>query len=162
MKSLVVFYSLEGNTKLIANTISEKINADILELKPKKKYYDTGFKKYFFGVKSVIFKEKPKLLPYDIKIDEYDNIFIGTPIWAGTYAPPYNTFLNKENISNKNIYLFACHKGGGAEKFYKNMKETIPNNKFKGEIDFNEPLKLDKQDVFNKIDTWLSRTYFNY
>lgn len=49
MKNLVVFYSLEGNTKLIADTIVEKINADILELKPKKKYPNLGFKKYFWG-----------------------------------------------------------------------------------------------------------------
>ena len=46
MKSLVIFYSLEGNTKLIATTIATTINADILELKPNKKYHNSGFKKY--------------------------------------------------------------------------------------------------------------------
>ena len=62
MKNLVIFYSLEGNTKLIASTIARAINADVLELKTKKKYSDKGFKKYFWGGKSVIFKEKPELL----------------------------------------------------------------------------------------------------
>ena len=37
MKNLVIFYSLEGNTKLIASTIARAINADVLELKTKKK-----------------------------------------------------------------------------------------------------------------------------
>lgn len=161
MKNLVVFYSLEGNTKLIADTIAEQINADILELKPKKKYPDSGFKKYFWGGRSVIFKEKPELLSYDINVDNYINIFIGTPIWVGIYAPPYNTFLNKENIYGKNIYLFACHGGGGADKFYKSIKESIPNNVFKGQIDFNEPLKQNKEVILDQIDGWLKNIYLN-
>lgn len=155
MKNLVVFYSLEGNTKFIAEHIAKKVNGDILELKTKKKYHDSGFKKYVWGGKSVVLKERPELLSYDINLDDYNNIFIGTPIWVGTYAPPYNTFLSKENISNKNIYLFACHGGGGANKFYKSIKEAIPNNTFKGQIDFYEPLKKDKNDALNKVDSWL-------
>lgn len=47
MKNLVVFYSLEGNTKFIASQIAKKVNADILELKTKKEYPNKGFKKYF-------------------------------------------------------------------------------------------------------------------
>lgn len=161
MKNLVVFYSLEGNTKLIAHTIAEKINADILELKPKKKYHNSGFKKYFWGGKSVLFKEEPELISYDINIDDYENIFIGTPIWVGTYAPPYNTFLNQESICDKNIYLFACHGGGGADKFYKSIKESIPKNNFKGQIDFNDPLKGNKEEVLEKVNTWLDNVYLN-
>ena len=34
MKTLVVYYSLEGNTKLIAQTLKEELNCDIVELKP--------------------------------------------------------------------------------------------------------------------------------
>ena len=159
MKNLVIFYSLEGNTKFIAESISRKINADILELKPNKKYHNSGFKKYFWGGKSVIFKEKPEISSYDININNYDNVFIGTPIWVGTYAPPYNTFFDIEKINNKNIYLFACHGGGSAEKFYENVKQAIPNNNFKGQIDFNEPLKNNQEEVLNQIDTWLNNLF---
>lgn len=161
MKNLVVFYSLEGNTKLIAEIISKRVNADILELKSKKEYPNSGFKKYFWGGKSVIFKEKPELLDYDIRVNDYENIFIGTPIWVGTYAPPYNTFLDKEKIHDKNIYLFACHEGGGLDKFYKNIKQVIPNNGFKGQIDFNRPLDQNKEMVVDKVHNWLNTTYFN-
>ncbi|WP_018591823.1 flavodoxin family protein [Terrisporobacter glycolicus] len=161
MKNLVVFYSLEGNTKLITDIIAQKTNADVLELKPKKKYHNSGFKKYFWGGRSVLFKEKPELSSYNINIDDYDNIFIGTPIWVGTYASPYNTFLNQETICDKNIYLFACHGGGGADKFYKNIKEMIPKNNFKGEIDFKDPLEEGKEEVLDKINTWLNNVYLN-
>ena len=103
MKNLVVFYSLEGNTKFIASQIAKKVNADILELKTKKEYPNKGFKKYFWGGRSVLFNQKPELIESDKNINEYDNIFIGTPIWVGTYAPPYDTFLAENKIYNKNI-----------------------------------------------------------
>lgn len=156
MKSLVIFYSLEGNTRLIAETIAQTIDADILELKTKKNYSDKGFKKYFWCGKSVILKEKPELIAEDKNIDEYKNIFIGTPIWVGTYAPPYNTFLENNKIENKNIALFACHGGGGAKKFYNSIKEIIPNNEFMGEIDFVDPLKNNKAECIEKVRKWTS------
>lgn len=155
MRNLVVFYSLEGNTRLIAESIAKAINADVLELKTKKKYSDKGFKKYFWGGKSVIFKEKPELLYLDKDINQYDNIFIGTPIWVGTYAPPLNTFLKNNKIEKKNIGLFACHGGGGATKFFNNIKKEIPNNKFIGEIDFMEPLKNNKEEDVRKEIMWV-------
>ncbi|WP_455539181.1 flavodoxin family protein [Terrisporobacter sp.] len=155
MKNLVVFYSLEGNTKFIASEIAKKVNADILELKTKKEYPKKGFRKFFWGGRSVIFNQKPELIEYDKNINKYYNIFIGTPIWVGTYAPPYNTFLAENKIDGKNIYLFACHGGGGAEKFYNNIKKEIPNNNFVSEIDFNEPLNNDKEEALKKVDSWL-------
>lgn len=45
-------------------------------------------------------------------ITQYDNIFIGTPIWAGTYAPPIKTFFEDPALTNKNIYFFYTHDGG--------------------------------------------------
>ena len=76
MKSLVIYYSLEGNTKLIADTIKNELNSDVLELRTKKQYPNKGFKKYLWGGKSVILKEKPKLLNKYIDISIYDKIFI--------------------------------------------------------------------------------------
>ena len=155
MKNLVIFYSLEGNTKLIASTIARAINADVLELKTKKKYSDKGFKKYFWGGKSVIFKEKPELLEVNKNIEDYENIIIGTPIWVGTYAPPFNTFFKENKIQGKNIALFACHGVGGATKFFNNIKKEIPNNKFIGEIDFFEPINNDKEEAMKKAVIWI-------
>ncbi len=49
MKKLVIFYSFEGNTKLIAENIAQAIGADLLELKPKKKMKSKGFMKFVWG-----------------------------------------------------------------------------------------------------------------
>ena len=155
MKSLVIFYSLEGNTKLIATTIANTINADILELKTKKTYAGKKLTKYFWGGRDVLFNSKPELEKIDKDINDYETIFIGTPIWVGTYAPPFNTFLNDYKIENKNIALFACHGGGGVSRFYTNIKKKIPNNNFIGEIDFFDPLTNNKEESIEKVKAWI-------
>ena len=114
MKTLVVFYSLEGNTKFIADVIAKHLQADTLELKTAKPFPSKGFKKFFKGGMSVVFKQKPKLDNKDIDLNPYDNIIIGTPVWAGTFAPPLRTFLRANSLAGKHVALFACCSGGNA------------------------------------------------
>lgn len=155
MKNLVVYYSLEGNTKLIAEFIAKEIGADIIELKPKKEFPSSGFRKYVWGGKSVIFKQKPELMNKETDISKYDNIFLGTPVWAGTYAAPFNTFLDISTINNKNIALFACHGGGGSEKCFSNFKKELSENIFIGDIELVDPLKKETDSSLDKVKKWL-------
>lgn len=153
LKKLVVYYSFEGNTRFIANTIAEVIDADILELRPKNEIKTKSFMKFLWGGRQVIMKEKPDLIPFDINLQEYDIIFIGTPVWAWSYAPPLNTFFSTIEIKNKKIALFCCH-GGGKGKIFEKMKKRLSGNDFVGEIDFFEPLKRDKEGNISKIKQW--------
>ena len=50
MASLVVYYSLEGSTRLIAENVAGVLGADILELKPLKDLDPNSSLKYFWGV----------------------------------------------------------------------------------------------------------------
>lgn len=158
MRNLIVYYSLEGNTKLIADMISKEIECDIIELKPKKEYAKGKISKYFWGGRSVLIKEKPELTNLFKNIDEYDNIFIGTPVWCGTYAPPLSTFLNKceKDLKGKSISLFMCHGGGGTEKCYSNFKKHLSNSKIIGTIDFKDPLKVDKTEIRVAVKKWIT------
>ena len=160
MKSLVVYYSLEGNTKFIAEVLAKEIHAELAELKPKKEIPSSGFKKYVWGGKSVLFKQKPILINETIDLKQYDHIFLGTPVWAGTYAAPFNTFLANNEICDKHIALFACHAGGGAEKCFVNFKKALPNNHFIGEIDFLDPLQNNTAENTSKVKAWVNKLNF--
>jgi flavodoxin len=163
MKTLVAFYSLDGNTRYIAETIAKQLHADLLEIKPKKEYPSQGFMKYFLGGKSAIFKECPKLTNQNINLSDYQNIIIGTPIWAGSYSAPINSFIKQNKIKNKSIALFACHASNevdAAKKCYVGLKKRLAENTFVGEIDFIDPLKHNKEDDLNKAAKWSASLNF--
>ncbi len=148
MNKLIIFYSLSGNTKFIAEVIAKAINADILELKTE------NFMKYFWGGKKVMMKEKPKLMPLDKNPVDYDIIFIGTPVWAWDYTPPLHSFFSQVKLNGKKIALF-CTNGGQRGKTFENIKKKLKNNEFIGEIDFFEPLlKNNKEECAEKIKQW--------
>ena len=156
MKKLVIYYSLEGNTRRIAETIARTIEADLLELKPKTEIPSSGFMKYFWGGKAAMMKTQPELCPMGKDVQNYDVIFIGTPVWAWTYAPPLNTFFTTHPFSQKKVALFCCH-GGGKGKIFDKMKEVLTGNQILGEIDFRDPLKHDTDANIEKAKAWAEK-----
>lgn len=153
MKKLVVYYSFDGNTKFIAQAIAEAVSADVLELKPKKEIKSHGFTKYFWGGKQVMMKEKPELLPFDKQSQEYDILFIGTPVWGFNYAPPLNTFFSNVNLKDKKIALFCCY-AGLKGKTLESMRKCLLGNDIIGKIDFIEPLKHNYKSDGEKAKEW--------
>lgn len=153
MKSLIIYYSYEGNTKLIANEIAKTLNADIMELKPVNEMKSKGFMKYVWGGKAAVMKKKPILNPLPHNISDYDLIIMGTPVWAGTFAPPFNTLFSENEIVNKKIGLFCCHAGGKGKVFY-NFKKHLSQNLIQGELDIIDPLKNNKSDLLIQAKNW--------
>ena len=124
MKAAVVFYSQSGNTRLVAEKMAQILGADLVPLTPKKKYPDSGFKKFFWGGKSAMMGEKPALEPYVFHAKLYDTVVLGTPVWAGTIAPPLRSFIaeNKKALQGKAVALFACCSGGPGKAMEKAKK----------------------------------------
>lgn len=154
MKTLVIYYSLEGNTRFIAQKIAEATGADLLELKLKKETVKPhSLSKYFRGGKQVMMKEKPELLSFDYNPQDYDLLFIGTPVWAWNYSPPISTFLSTVKLADKRIALFCCH-GGAKNNTLENMEAELPGNKTVGKIDFKEPLRNNPEECAAKAKEW--------
>ena len=125
MKALIVYYSLEGNTKDTAEKIARKTGADLLCLEPVKAYPSTGPAKYIQGGLAVISGAKPPLKPYICNLKDYDTVIIGSPIWAGTYAPPIRSFLAEHSLAGKHLAFFACSKSGSADKYFANLQKGL-------------------------------------
>lgn len=157
MKTLVVYYSLGGNTRLMAENIAEAVKADLLELKLKKEFKGKGFMKYFWGGKQVLMGEKPELKAFDKDPTDYEMIFIGTPVWATSYAPALATFFDKVKLKNKKIALFCCYRTS-VGKTFKKMEEKLKGNEILGEVGFLEPLKINKSDKIKKVINWAKKT----
>ena len=123
-KILVAYYSFEGTTEIIAEAIARITQADLLSIKPVNELKSKGFSKYFWGGSQVFMKKTPDLIDFELDLSQYDQIFVGSPIWAGTYAPPIKSFLKNSLLVNKKIYFFYTHDGGPG-KVEKLAKQAI-------------------------------------
>ena len=125
-KTLVLYYSQTSNTKTVAQAIAQQTGADIEEIVPVKPF-DGDFQATIQrcnqerqqGTKTAI-----KPLKADVK--KYDVIFIGYPIWFGTYAPPIATFLEQVDLSGKKVVPFCTFGSGGLETSIKDLTAQQP------------------------------------
>lgn len=152
MKSIIVYYSLEGNTDYAAKRIAQLMGAELLRLETVKNYPQGRVSKYIFGGKSVVFGDVPKLQPYQFSAEDYDLIILGTPIWAGNFAPPLRTFMQENTIGQKEVALFACCGGGSADKTFRSLTQALGINGTKAELRLVNPLwKQNHVDIEKKI-----------
>lgn len=126
-KMLVLYYSQTSNTKAVAQEIANKLGADIEELVMVEPY-DGDFN----ATIERCLKEReqeivPEIQPVTANLANYDVIFIGYPVWFGTYAPPVIAFLNQADLSGKKIVPFCTFGSGGLESSMKDLAQAEPN-----------------------------------
>ena len=143
MKTAIVYYSMSGNTAYVADMLKEQLESDaeLIEIKPVKAFPDRGFKKFLWGGKSAVMAQKPKLQPYTFDAEKYDQIIIGSPVWASRIAPPIRTFIeeNKSVLRTKSISAFACQAGSGGEKALSGLQSLIAIEEFKATMILIDP-----------------------
>lgn len=99
-KSLVVFYSLTGTTKAMAERIAEETGSDIFELELENPYStnETTCDKESKSDRKNNIQRKLKAMP---DLSKYDTVFIGSPVWSNDLANPVETWitLNQKELS---------------------------------------------------------------
>ncbi len=125
-KILVVYYSYSNTTKNLAEDIAIITDGDIRELCPKEPYSFT----YHGATKEVRNEIErgycPKLLSGNEPVDDYDYIFVGTPNWFKSFAPPLLSFLRSFDWKDKTIIPFCTHGGGGFGQIVANITTECP------------------------------------
>ena len=126
-KYLVLYYSQTSNTKAVAEEIQARLNADIEAIEATGPY-DGDFPATI--ERSGKEREEgilPEIKPLTRNIAEYDVIFLGYPVWFGTYAPPVATFLGQADLSGKKVVPFCTFGSGGLDSSVKDLKAKQPN-----------------------------------
>ncbi|MBR4632496.1 MAG: flavodoxin [Elusimicrobia bacterium] len=153
-KTLVIYYSLSGRTKDIALQIQSLTNADIYEIKPKEEI-KSGPALYLTSKKQISSGEYPEIVNDFPNIEEYNTIFVGSPIWWYTAAPVVLEFLKEFDFQNKNVVPFSTQ-GSNYGTFFEDFKAKAKNaNILKGEA-FNNLSSEYNEQVKNKIISWLN------
>lgn len=148
-KSIVVFFShagdnysvgnvKEGNTKLVADVISKQTGADRLEIVCVKDYNmsykdlcDLAQKEQQDGeLPGYTLLLNDKAVEGKVELKDYSTVYVGGPVWWGTYPQVMFTFFKDYDLNNKNIMPFTTHEGSGLGNCVNDLKKAYPEAKF--------------------------------
>ncbi len=131
-KCVVVYFSWSGNTRFAAETIAKKAGVATFEIKAQTPY-NSDFKKCCDEAKPECYGKKlrPIKAIEGLKLSKYDMIFVGSPNWWGTLAPPVRTWLtqNAAALKGKTVCLFQTHGGGGMQSLGRDFAALLPGSK---------------------------------
>ncbi len=125
-KALVVYYSLSGDTRKIAEKLASKLDCDIEEIVDKTKrsgfigFIKSGYQAYRRKIVSI---EKPAENPAD-----YDIVILGTPVWAGTITPAVRTYITANADSIEKVAFFCSIAGNKDKKTFRVLEEITGQN----------------------------------
>ena len=123
-KKLVAYFSASGVTAKVADLLADAVGADIHEIRPKVPYTKADLnwmnKKSRSSIEMNDKSIRPEIAESNVKIENYDVIFLGFPIWWYVAPTIINTFLESADFSGKKIILFAT---SGGSKFGKTVEE---------------------------------------
>lgn len=125
-KQLVLYYSQTGATEQVAQQIQQLLGADIEAIELENPYSGT----YAETIERVG-KERqagtlPKLKALKSDISKYDVIYLGYPIWYGTYAMPISSLVSEYDFAGKKIVVFCTFGSGGLEDGIRDLKKALP------------------------------------
>ncbi len=153
-KSLVIYYSLSGHTKDIADRISMLTDADVYEIKTEQPLKNGPL--FALKMKKQLWsKEYPKLVQDFPDAANYDTIFVGAPIWWYTAATPVLAFLNEYDFKGKKVVPFSTQ-GSNFGTYFKDFAATAKNARIQKSASFNNLPKKYDDAVDNKITVWLN------
>lgn len=124
-KILIAYYSYSGNTKKLAEMIQAIVGGDTHQIIPQQPYpadYDTVVAQAKKEAESH-FLPPINGLP---NLAAYTTIFVGSPVWWYTAAPPLFAFLSKADLKNKTLIPFITHEGGGQSNSFADIKKSQP------------------------------------
>ncbi|MGL5540426.1 MAG: flavodoxin family protein [Erysipelotrichaceae bacterium] len=129
MKTLLVYYSLSGNTKAIAEEIAQELQIDSMEIKTKWGYPKARALQVVVGGGQVTFKMKPSIGYDKTKWSQYDQIILGFPVWAGNVTPAIRTLLHEQKDHKKVVACFTTSGTGDNASALDALKKVLPSVK---------------------------------
>ncbi len=125
-KSLVIYYSQTGATQQVAQEFAQLLDADTLRIEVQQPYNGTYEETIDRCLKEKESNELPTLEVLNIDLTQYETIFLGYPIWFGTYAPPIATLVKENDFAGKKIVPFCTFGSGGLGASINNLKAALP------------------------------------
>ncbi len=128
-KTLILYYSQTGTTEALAAEIQRQTGADVCRFDVGKAYDGT----YEETIERCLEERRtgfvPELKPLGVDVSGYDVIFLGFPVWFGTYAMPVKSLLmsmRSDALEGKTIVPFCTFGSGGLQASTEDLRAALP------------------------------------
>ena len=129
-KKLIAYFSASGTTAAVAKNLAKAAKADLYEIRPETPYTSADLNWQNKNSRSSLEmrdkSSRPALADADARIEEYDTVFIGCPIWWYVAPTIINSFLEQYDFTGKKIVLFATSGGSGFGKAVAGLQPSAP------------------------------------
>lgn len=125
-KALILYYSQSGVTEGVAQELQKLTGADIERFDVVESYEGD-----FAAVVARCGEERqsgfvPTYKPIAADLSKYEVIYLGYPIWSGTYATPVKVLLENVDFAGKKVVPFCTFGSGGLESSSADLVKAIP------------------------------------
>ena len=122
-KTLIVYYSLTGNTKAGCEVLQKGLESDLLEIRDlKNRSGKLGFARSAFGS---LFGLHTKIEPEQPDMSAYQNIIIASPIWTGKLSMAIRTFIDRNRFDKKKVILYTTTNAAEKEKYKEKNRNLV-------------------------------------
>ena len=122
-KTLILYYSRTGNTKLCCEALQKELGADMIEIKDLKNR--SGGWGFFTGAVGSMFDVHTDIDPVTPDLSPYKNIIIASPIWTGTLSTAIRTLIDKNRWDGRRVMLFTTTNAAEKEKYIEKGKARV-------------------------------------
>jgi len=151
---LIAYYSWSGNTQRLARLIHSFVGGVLFKIEPAEPYPSSYHETLRRAREEIRRGYRPPLRSRLDTIEPFSVIFVGSPNWWGTIAPPVASFLSAHDFSGKTIAPFFTHGGGGLQRMLAAVRELCPRSRVL------EPLVVYEGDLGRAegmVSEWLRR-----
>ena len=152
-KVLISYFSASGVSKRIAEGIKNYVDGDLFEIEPVEKYTKEDLDWTNANSRSSIEMNdkdsRPEVVKKITNIDEYDKVIIGFPVWWYKAPTIINTFIDENDLSGKDIYIFVTSGSSSVDGSFNSLKEEYRN------LNFIRGIRLTGNEDENTILEWL-------
>ena len=127
-RTAVVYFSRSGNTALAARQIARHLDARLFALEAPA--YSLGLSGLLHALKDAYrLKERagalPQINPSDIDLASFDTVWLGSPVWLYSPAPPLWSFVEHNRFDDQHIVLFNTYNSNFGDEHIEKLKAKL-------------------------------------
>jgi len=127
-RTAVVYVSRSGNTALAARQIARHLEARLFALEAPA--YSLGLSGLLHALKDAYrLKERagalPQINPSNIDLASFDTVWLGSPVWLYSPAPPLWSFVEHNRFDDQHIVLFNTYNSNFGDEHIERLKAKL-------------------------------------